>query len=57
MSYGDVWRHGSLNSNKLTIEFTEIRYQAKWSELEGFQKNDLTLFCYIYKVFDVFMLN
>ena len=36
MSYGDVWRHGSLNSNKLTIEFTEIRYQAKWSELEGF---------------------
>ena len=29
MSYGDVWRHRSLDSNKLTIEFTEIRYQAK----------------------------
>ena len=57
MSYGDVWRHGNLNSNKLTIEFTEIRYQAKLSELEGFYKNDLTLFCYIYNVFDVFMLN
>ena len=52
MSYVDVWRHGSLNSHKFTIEFTEIRYQSNPS-LRAFYKNVLTLFCYIYNVFDV----